>query len=189
MSLAVMTTMTLLPWSMLNSLLTMFCARLDSEFFWLKAVSLYTITLLLAKNRHKLGKKEENLKTIVTQANAASKKGVELLVFPELHLTGYTMQDEVYNLAEPIPGPSVKRVEKLAKEHGLHIVFGMPEESAVKGVIHNTAVLVGPNGLVGKYRKIHLPTHTVFEERRYYRPGQEAPVFSIPLGTIGLTIC
>src|SRR5207244_786284 len=45
------------------------------------------------------------------------------------------------------------------------------------------------NGLVGKYRKIHLPTHTVFEERRYYRPGQEAPVFSIPLGTIGLTIC
>jgi len=105
----------------------------------------------------------------------ARKKSIDLLIFPELHLTGYTMQDEVYNLAEPIPGSSVKKIEKLAKEHGLHIVFGMPEESAVKGVIHNTAVLVGPNGLVGKYRKIHLPTHTVFEERRYYRPGQEAP--------------
>ncbi|HEX9612289.1 MAG TPA: carbon-nitrogen hydrolase family protein [Candidatus Bathyarchaeia archaeon] len=147
------------------------------------------ITLLLAQSGPKLAKKEENLKTIAVQVTSARKRNVDLLVFPELHLTGYTMQDEVYNLAEPIPGPSVKRVEKLAREHGLHIVFGMPEESSVKGVIHNTAVLVGPNGIVGKYRKIHLPTHTVFEERRYYRPGQEAPVFSTPLGTIGLTIC
>src|SRR5207253_9541152 len=107
---------------------------------------------LLGQPSPELGKQAENLKTLATQANAARKEGVELLVFPELHLTGYTMQDEVYNLAEPIPGPSVKRVERLAKEHGLHVEFGMPEESAVKGVIHNTAVLVGPNGLVGKYR-------------------------------------
>ncbi len=99
------------------------------------------------------------------------------------------MQDEVYNLAEAIPGPSEKRVEKIASEHGVHIVFGMPEESEVKGVIHNTALLVGPKGLVGKYRKIHLPTHTVFEERRYYRPGQAAPVFETRFGKIGLTIC
>ena len=99
------------------------------------------------------------------------------------------MQDEVYSLAETIPGPSVRKVEKLASEHGLHIVFGMPEESEVRGVIHNTAVLIGPKGLIGKYRKIYLPTHTVFEERRYYRPGQEAPVFKTSLGTIGLTIC
>src|SRR5437879_13335050 len=98
------------------------------------------------------------------------------------------MQDEVYNLAEPIPGPSVKKVEKLAREHELHIVFGMPEESAVKGVIHNTAVLVGPSGLIEKYRKIHLPTHTVYEVRSYYRLGQEAPVISTHLGTIGLKI-
>ncbi len=126
---------------------------------------------------------------MATQANTARKKNIDLLIFPELHLTGYTMQDEVYNLAEPVPGPSVKKVEKLAREHGVHIVFGMPEESEVKGVIHNTAVLVGPKGLVGKYRKIYLPTHTVFEERRYYRPGQEVPVFNTSLGTVGLTIC
>ncbi len=99
------------------------------------------------------------------------------------------MQDEVYNLAETVPGPSVRKVEKLAREHGAHIVFGMPEESKVRGVIHNTAVLVGPKGLIGKYRKIYLPTHSVFEERRYYRPGQEAPVFNTSLGKIGLTIC
>jgi predicted amidohydrolase len=147
------------------------------------------IALLLAQTGPVLAKKTENLKTIEKQASSARRKNIDLLIFPELHLTGYTMQDEVYNLAEPIPGPSEKRVEKIAKEHGVHIVFGMPEESQVKGVIHNTAVLVGPKGLVGRYRKIHLPTHTVFEERRYYRPGQEAPVFDTPLGKIGLTIC
>ncbi len=114
---------------------------------------------------------------------------MDILIFPELHLTGYTMRDEVYNLAEQIPGPSTGRVEKMAREHGVHIVFGMPEESGVKGVLHNTAVLIGPNGIVGKYRKVHLPTHTVFEERRYYRPGQEAPVFNTPFGAIGLNIC
>jgi predicted amidohydrolase len=147
------------------------------------------VGLLLAQTGPKVGSKERNLKQILDQTGKARKNGVDLLVFPELHLTGYTMRDEVSHLAEPIPGPSVKKVEAAAREHGVHIVFGMPEESGVRGVIHNTAVLVGPKGLIGRYRKIHLPTHSVFEERRYYRPGQEAPVFKTDLGIIGLNIC
>src|SRR5216117_3218887 len=147
------------------------------------------VSLLLAQTGPKLGNKERNLRQISEQASKARKRNVDLLIFPELHLTGYTMRDEVTHLAEPIPGPSTRKVETLAREHGLHIVFGMPEESEVKGVIHNTALFVGPKGLVGKYRKIHLPTHTVFEERLYYRPGQEASVFKTDIGTIGLTIC
>jgi len=144
---------------------------------------------LLAQTGPKVGNKERNLKQIAEQAGKARRKNLDLLVFPELQLTGYTMRDEVSHQAEPIPGPSTSRIEKIAREHGVHIVFGMPEESEVKGVIHNTAVLVGPKGLVGRYRKIHLPTHSVFEERRYYRPGQEAPVFKTDLGVIGLNIC
>jgi len=147
------------------------------------------ISLLLAQTGPRLGNKERNLKQISERAAKARKKNVDLLVFPELHLTGYTMRDEVSHLAESIPGPSTRKVEILAREHGVHIIFGMPEESEVKGVIHNTAVFVGPKGLIGKYRKIHLPTHSVFEERRYYRPGQEAPVFKTVIGTIGLNIC
>ncbi len=147
------------------------------------------ISLLLAQTGPRLGNKERNLKQISEQAAKARKKNVDLLVFPELHLTGYTMRDEVSHLAESIPGPSTRKIEKVAREHGVHIIFGMPEESEVKGVIHNTAVFVGPKGLIGRYRKIHLPTHSVFEERRYYRPGQEAPVFKTDIGTIGLNIC
>ncbi len=147
------------------------------------------ISLLLAQTGPRLGNKERNLKQISEQAAKARKKNVDLLIFPELHLTGYTMRDEVSHLAESIPGPSTRKVEILAREHGVHIIFGMPEESEVKGVIHNTAVFVGPKGRIGRYRKIHLPTHSVFEERRYYRPGQEAPVFNTDIGTIGLNIC
>jgi predicted amidohydrolase len=147
------------------------------------------VSLLLAQTGPKVGNKERSLKQISEQAAKARKKNVDLLIFPELHLTGYMMRDEVSHLAEPIPGPSTRKVESLAGEHGVHIIFGMPEESEVKGVIHNTAVFVGPKGLIGRYRKIHLPTHSVFEERRYYRPGQEAPVFKTDFGTIGLNIC
>ena len=147
------------------------------------------VNLLLAQTGPKVGNKERNLKQITEQASKARRKNIDLLVFPELHLTGYSMRDEVSHLAEPVPGPSTKKVEALARDHGVHVVFGMPEESEVKGVIHNTAVLVGPKGLIGKYRKIHLPTHSVFEERRYYRPGREAAVFKTDLGTIGLNIC
>jgi predicted amidohydrolase len=147
------------------------------------------ISLLLAQTGPKLGNKQRNLKQIAEQASRARKKNIDLMIFPELHLTGYTMRDEVFHLAESIPGPSTWKIESMAKEHGVHIIFGMPEESEVKGVIHNTAVFVGPKGLIGRYRKIHLPTHSVFEERRYYRPGREAPVFKTALGTIGLSIC
>jgi predicted amidohydrolase len=147
------------------------------------------VSLLLAQTGPKVGNKVRNLRQISEQAAKARKKNVDLLIFPELHLTGYTMRDEVSHLAEPIPGPSTRKVEGLAKEHGVHIIFGMPEESEVKGVLHNTAVFVGPKGLIGRYRKIHLPTHSVFEERRYYRPGQEAPVFKTDIGTIALNIC
>src|SRR5438876_599231 len=147
------------------------------------------VSLLLAQTGPKLGNKERNLRQISEQAARARKKNVDLLIFPELHLTGYTMRDEVSHSAESIPGPSTRKVEKEAKEHSVHVIFGMPEESEVKGVIHNTAVFVGPKGLIGKYRKIHLPTHSVFEERRYYRPGQDASVFKTDIGIIGLNIC
>ena len=66
----------------------------------------------------------------------------------------------------------------------------MPEMSKkAESVIYNTAVLVGPEGYIGKYRKMHLPTHSVFEEKRYFRQGYETPVFETQIGRIGLMIC
>jgi predicted amidohydrolase len=105
-------------------------------------------------------------------------------------LTGYVVLDQVYELAETIPGPATQKVEALAKKTGMHIIFGMPELSEkTQATVFNTAVFVGPQGLIGRYRKMYLPTHSVFEERRYFRAGYQPAAFQTELGNIGLTIC
>src|SRR5438445_5366146 len=146
------------------------------------------VTLLLAQSAPKLLDKQRNIRTISEQADKARRRNIDLLIFPELHLTGYTMRDEVYNLAERVPGPSTRKIEKIAREHSIHIVYGMPEEGKAKGVVHNTSVLIGTKGIIGKYRKVYLPTHTVSEERRYYKRAPDGPGFDSPSGRTGLTM-
>jgi len=120
----------------------------------------------------------------------AKSQAAELVIFPELSLTGYVVRDRIYELAETIPGPSIRIVEKIARKAKTHIIFGMPELSEkTQATVHNTAVLVGPEGLIGKYQKMYLPTHSVFEEKRYFRPGYQAAAFNTDLGKIGLIIC
>ncbi len=134
--------------------------------------------------------KAENLKKIEKLTLDAKHHGADLAVFPEMCLTGYVILDQVYELAETIPGPTTEKVVELAKKTGIHIIFGMPELSEkTQATVYNTAVFVGPNGLIGKYRKMYLPTHSVFEEKRYFRPGYEVATFQTEIGTIGLSIC
>jgi predicted amidohydrolase len=148
------------------------------------------VKLALCQISSRRENKEENLKKIEKLILKAKQEGADLAVFPELSLTGYVLHDQVYELAEPIPGPLTRRVEDLAKKTGLHVIFGMPELSEkTKATVFNTAVLVGPKGLIGKYHKMYLPTHSVFEEKRYFRPGYLPAVFETDLGKIGLSIC
>jgi predicted amidohydrolase len=144
----------------------------------------------LAQISCKPGDKQGNLKKIERMALRAHKEGADLLIMPELSLTGYVVRDQIYELAEEIPGESTRRVQKIARNTDLHIIFGMPELSKnAQATICNAAVLVNPDGVVGKYRKMYLPTHSVFEEKRYFRPGYQPAVFSTNLGKIGLIIC
>jgi len=148
------------------------------------------INIAVAQINCKVGHKKHNMGLMKKHAKQAKQKGADLLVFPELSLTGYLTRDLAYNLAEKIPGPSVDSLEQVAEKETLHIVFGMLEHSdKARGVIYNTAVLLGPKGFVGKYRKLQLPTHSVFEEKRYFRPGYQLPVFETDIGRLGLTIC
>ncbi|MEM2147569.1 MAG: carbon-nitrogen hydrolase family protein [Candidatus Bathyarchaeia archaeon] len=144
----------------------------------------------LAQISCKRGDKKANIEKIRNKAESAKHQGAELVIFPELSLTGYTIRDELYELAEKIPGSSTGAIEKIAKELKMHIVFGMPELSEkTKATIYNTAVLIGPRGFIGKYRKMHLPTHSVFEEKRYFRPGYHVEAFETEIGKLGLIIC
>lgn len=136
------------------------------------------------------GDKKANIQKIEEFTVKAKRQGAELVIFPELSLTGYTIRDELYELAERIPGPSTDAIERIAKKYKVHIVFGMPELSEkAQATIYNSAVLVGPEGYIGKYRKMHLPTHSVFEEKRYFRQGYQASAFETAIGKIGLIIC
>ena len=148
------------------------------------------IKLALAQISSKRENKEANLQKIETLTFKAKEQGADLAIFPELSLTGYVVRDQFYELAETIPGPTVEKVEALAKKTGMHVIFGMPELSEkTRATVFNTAVFVGPEGLIGKYRKMYLPTHSVFEEKRYFRPGYQTAAFQTDLGNIGLCIC
>jgi predicted amidohydrolase len=148
------------------------------------------IKLALAQISSKRENKKANLQKIEEVTLKAKEQRADLVIFPELSLTGYVLHDQVYELAEVVPGPSTKKVEALANKTGMHIIFGMPELSEkTKATIFNTAVFVGPEGFIGKFRKMYLPTHSVFEEKRYFRPGYQTAVFNTPIGNIGLFIC
>jgi predicted amidohydrolase len=148
------------------------------------------VNVALAQISCKVGDKSYNIKKIEHYIEQAKKKRADLIVFPELALTGYVCRDLVYELAEPIPGPSVHRLEAIAKRENMHIILGMLEKSSkAKAVLYNTSVLIGPKGFIGKYQKMHLPTHSVFEEKRYFRGGYQTSVFDTSIGRLGLIIC
>jgi 5-aminopentanamidase len=92
--------------------------------------------------------------------------------------------DEARPYAEEIPGPSTELLEREAARLGMHVVCGLLERDG--DALHNAAVLVGPDGLIGSYRKTHLPFLGV---DRFVVPGDELPVFDTPLGRIGVEIC
>jgi predicted amidohydrolase len=148
------------------------------------------IKLALAQISSKRENKEANIQKITEYSQKAKNQAANLVIFPEMSLTGYVVRDQLFELAENIPGPSTKRIIQIAKDNDVHIIFGMPELSEkTKATIFNTSVFVSPNGIVGRYRKTYLPTHSVFEEKRYFRPGYQCPAFETSIGSVGLCIC
>jgi predicted amidohydrolase len=149
------------------------------------------VTVALAQISSRVGDKEHNIKEMEKKIKQAKRKDANLVIFPELALTGYVCRDLVYELAEPVPrGPSIRQITDIAKRENVHAIFGMIEQSAKAGaVLHNTAVLIGPRGFIGKYQKMHLPTHSVFEEKRYFRQGYQTPVYETNIGKLGMIIC
>jgi predicted amidohydrolase len=135
----------------------------------------------------KLEKKEENLEKILLRAREAAGEGAELIVFPECALTGYVFNSRKEELAsaETVPGPTTERLVSLCNELGVHVISGMLEVD--NDHCFNVAVLVGPQGLVGKYRKAHLP---FLGADRFLDHGDRLfQVYRTPVGNIGMHIC
>lgn len=134
-----------------------------------------------------LARPDLNLEMIATWATQASKAGAALAIFPECAVTGYCFdsREEAMEFAESIPGPATAKLETIARRLKLHLVAGMLERA--ENQLFNAAVIVGPNGLIGSYRKIHLPFLGVDRFTDHGRNG--FPVLNTPLARIGVNIC
>jgi predicted amidohydrolase len=130
-----------------------------------------------------LGEPDRSLKNIEGFSREAASQGVELILFPELVVHGHNAPNTP-EIAEPVPGgPSCSTLSSLSKELNMVISAGLSERDGDK--IHNTQVLFGPNGFIGKQRKIHLSR----DEKVHYAGGSELEVFDIGKCKVGTTIC
>ncbi|HWT31484.1 MAG TPA: carbon-nitrogen hydrolase family protein [Propylenella sp.] len=126
-----------------------------------------------------------NLATIAEAAAEAARRGAELLVLPELAITGYGAGDAIAELAEPAEGPQIDRVARIATEHGLAVACGFAERAG--GSVFNSAALVTADGRRVIYRKCHLYGPY---ERKLFVPGGATPALVDVSGLqIGLLIC
>ena len=140
----------------------------------------------VAQIEPRLGEKERNLETCLARLEEAAAGGAELLVLPECAIPGYVFEsaEEALPFAEEIPGPSTDELAAACARLGTHVVCGLLEVDGAD--LCNTAVLVGPDGLIGSYRKTHLPFLGV---DRFTRAGDELAVFDTALGKIAIEIC
>jgi predicted amidohydrolase len=130
-----------------------------------------------------LGETERVLSAIDGWCGRAAAEQAELVLFPELIVHGHCTPN-TWGLAEPVPdGPSVARLVQIARRHRLVLCAGMSEKE--RDIVYNTQVLVGPDGYLGKQRKLHLSRDEVF----YYKGGRDLPVFDVGPCKVGVVIC
>ena len=153
----------------------------------------YIINLSVVTFNAVWGDKETNLNRIIGYIECAARKGSHFVVFPEMSLTGYDDESEKEKkdkmqslLAETIPGPSTDKVAEACKKYGVYAVFGMPERDPDDpSTIYNALAIFSPEGLVGSYRKMHLPA----PEPNWATRGDKPFIVDTPLGPVGCAIC
>jgi predicted amidohydrolase len=141
------------------------------------------IVVAVAQLGPRVGEVGANLGLARTYARRAARRGADLIVFPECFVQGYALRRSVLALAEPLDGPIVVELGRIAERAGIAIVCGLLEaNSADAGKPYNTVVVLGRDGLlVGSYRKTHLFDREVDA----FTPGDAYPVFEVALAARG----
>src|SRR5579872_7056693 len=136
---------------------------------------------------------DENLERAAARVAEAARMGAQIVCLPELFRAQYFCQREdaaLFDLAEPIPGPSTEQLSKVAREHKITIIASLFERRAA-GLYHNTAAILTPEGkLDGIYRKMHIPDDPLYYEKFYFTPGDLGfKAFDTEVGRIGTLVC
>ena len=134
-----------------------------------------------------------NLDRAVSHIREAARRGARVVCLPELFRTPYFCQREdaaLFDLAEPIPGPTSDALAKIARELGVVVVASLFERRAA-GVYHNTAVVLDADGTErGRYRKMHIPDDPLYYEKFYFTPGDLGfRAFDTAVGKVGTLVC
>ena len=141
----------------------------------------------------KWGDKAANLARICSLIESCALEGSQLIVFPEMALTSYDDEEDKareekmqVREAEPVPGPSSLAVAELTRKYGVYVAFGMPELDAEDPAkVYNSACVCGPKGIIGAYRKLHLP----YPEYHWAVKGEQPMTFMTEWGPVGISIC
>ncbi len=136
---------------------------------------------------------KDNLNRAVLKIEAAIRDGARLVCLPELFVSQYFCQKEdaaLFDLAEPVPGPSTMALSKVAKEHKVVIIVPIFERRTA-GMYHNSAVVLDRDGsIAGLYRKMHIPDDPAYYEKFYFTPGDKGfQAISTSVGKVGTLIC
>jgi N-carbamoylputrescine amidase len=142
------------------------------------------LTVAAVNFRAEFGQIEQNLDHVEQWAKKLSRQGVDIICFPEMGLSGYDRTPAIFDFCLPVPGPATERLATIAARYGLTLLAGLPEIDA-EGRRFISQVIVGPEGLVGVYRKTHLNR----PEQAIFQAGDEIGLFQLESCTLGVQLC
>ncbi|WP_124727109.1 nitrilase-related carbon-nitrogen hydrolase [Staphylospora marina] len=140
----------------------------------------------IAQIRPRLGRVDANIEMHESMIHRAREEQVDLLVFPELSLTGYQLLDLTYEVARDPYSPDLSELVQSAGD--MDLAFGFVEHSP-EHILYNTAAYVSSGKLHALHRKVYLPTYGMFDEARYFGQGQTIRSFPTRFGQMGMLVC
>lgn len=132
----------------------------------------------------RVGRTAENLSKISRWVKKAAAEGAAIVCFPEMQISGYHIDAQIKAFAQPVPGPASRYLEDLAHQHEITILAGLAEQGSGES-IYATQLVVQPEGLAGRYRKLHLGP----PEKAVYTAGNGIPMFSAKDFRFGIQLC
>jgi predicted amidohydrolase len=144
------------------------------------------VRVALAQIAPRLGEIEANLETHLENVREARRGGANLVVFPELSLTGYLLRDQVPEVALRIEGPRFRSLARASRT--VDLMLGFVEETAGHRY-HNATAYLSRGRIVHVHRKVYLPTYGMFEEGRDFAAGERIRAFDAPFGRAAMLIC
>ncbi len=132
------------------------------------------LTIALAQLKSSYLKKEENVQTAIKIMEENNQKAIDIVIFPEMFLTGYAIEGNIEEVAEPVNGSHIQMLAAAARQYEISIIMGFPERAGT--AFYNSAVFIHKDGTIGEvYRKVHL-----FEwEKNTFTAGDKAPIIEV----------